>query len=439
MKSIIISASSAGACRILAIVLNLVGIPLALAKLGPSRFGLLLVILSISSWIGFANIGMGRVIANTVARRSSSSSRFTVEFVSLATVLAAVINLLLFLVATGLFFLFLSFAPLEDVIAANYHEFAVTIVIMFFALSLWFFLSVFEGIDAGHHQLHRLYFFQLISYSLSLAILLLVFPTHPSITFAAYLLNLGFLLGSVFHAVDVVRRNRNLFSLNFGWRWRTIRLLTLSSLDFTVISLGLGVIFQFATGLFGFIDGPESVVELGIFMRLMQSYGSLVIAFTFPLSNLVAFRLKRRDVASVVRTVRLSGIMLLSGSIVGGAGFLILGVPILSFWLKSAIHIDRLFLVSGSLLIVLGALHFFLAALMTGAADIRTASRIHILEAVAFLPLAFLLFRALEQSGVLLAMDIVLGAGTLAMLGRLRKHSVLGRVFAVRSAYAPIA
>ena len=35
----------------------------------------------------------------------------------------------------------------------------------------------------------------LFSYALSLAVLLCVFPAYPSIPFAAYLLNLGFLVG----------------------------------------------------------------------------------------------------------------------------------------------------------------------------------------------------------------------------------------------------
>lgn len=417
----------------LAIALNIVGLPLALEKLGPSRFGLLLVILSIGSWIGFANFGIGRVIANIVARRRKRGSRFAVETISLTTMLAAVLNLLLFAVATGLFFLFMSFAPLTEVIAANYHEFVVSIVGLFFALSLWFFLSVFEGIDAGHHQLYRLYLFHLVSYAVSLATLLVVFPTHPSISLAAYLLNLGFLLGSILHAIDVVRRHSGLFTFNVEWRPQIVRLVMLSSLDFTIISLGLGIIFQLATGFFGFIAGPQAVLELGIFMRLMQSYGALVIAFTYPLSNIVASRLKMRERMSVIHTVRLSGAVLLAAASFGACGFMLFGPFALSFWLKSAVHLDNLFLVSASLLIILSPSHFFFAALMTGTADTRRASYIHIGEAVVFVPLAYVLFQTQQQGGVLLAMDIVLAAGMLVMIERLRRHPVLGELFGGRA------
>jgi O-antigen/teichoic acid export membrane protein len=429
MKSIIFSTLSAWIARMLAIALNIVGLPLALEKLGPSRFGLLLVVLSIGSWIGFANFGTGRVIANIIARRRKRGSRFTIETISLTTMLAAALNLLLFVVATGIFLLFISLVPLTEVIAANYHEFVISVVGLFFALSLWFFLAIFEGIDAGHHQLHRLYLFHLVSYAASLAAFLLVFPTHPSISLAAYLLNLGFLLGSILHAIDVVRRNSGLFTLNVEWRPQIVRRVMLSALDFTVIGLGLGVIYQLATGLFGFIAGPHAVLELGIFMRLMQSFGSLVIAFTYPLSNIIATRLKMREDASAVHTVRLSGIMLLIAASLGACGFLLFGPLVLSFWLKSEIHLDGLFLVSASLLIILSASHFFLGALMIGTADTRRASYIHIGEAIIFVPLAFVLFSALQQGGILLAMDIVLAFGAVIMTLHLRRHPVLGRAY----------
>ena len=432
MRSILLATMTSWLARFVAIALNIVGIPLALRGLGPSRFSLLLVILSIGSWIGFANIGMGRVIANIVARRRRSTSQFTIETVSLATVLAAGLNLLLFVAATALFFLVLSIVPLSEVIAANYREFVISVVGLFFALSLWFFLSVFEGIDAGNHQLHRLYVFQLGSYLLSLVILLFVFPAHPSIWFAAYLLSVGFLLGSVCQAVDVVRRNPNLFSLRFKWPKRLVRLVLLSSLDFTVISLGIGIVYQLATGLFGVIAGPHAVVELGILLRLMQSYGALLVAFTYPVSNIVASKLKRQEFASVIHTVRLSGMMLLAGASVGAVGFFVLGSPILSFWLRSPLDLDRLFLIGGALVFFLSSLHFFLAALLIGTAATKTASRIHIAEAVVFVPVAYLLFRAVGQAGVLLAMDIVLGAGVLMMIRRLRSHPVLGELLTAK-------
>ncbi|WP_028134718.1 hypothetical protein [Bradyrhizobium japonicum] len=432
MKAILFSAAAGWLARLLAILLNLVGTPIVLAELGPSRFGLLLVILSISSWIGFANVGMGRVIANTVARTRRSTSAFKTETVSLATALSAVINLLLFGAAAAALMVFMWMVPVNETILANYSESIVTVLVVFFGLALWFFLSIFEGIDAGHHQLHRLYLFQVASYAVSFALLLFVFPAHPSIVFAAVLLSLGFLFGSVFHALDVVRRNRDLFSSEWRWKPRIARRLLLSSVHFTIISLGIGILYQLATGLFGLIAGPDAVIELGIFMRLMQSYGGLVVAFTYPLSNILATKLKMRDELTAARIVRLSGAVLLAGSCLGGGVFWLFGNLALSIWLRTTIELDRLFLTAAALLVVLSALQFFFSALLIGTSNIREAARLQVWQSLIYVPIACVLFKIWGQEGVLLAMDAVMSAGLAIMIRCVWNHPVIKAAFMVQ-------
>ncbi len=429
MKSILLSTMSAGLARILAIALNVIGLPMALANLGQSRFALLLIVLSIGSWIGFANVGMGRVVANIIARDRKGASKFMVRSISTATVLAAGFNLALFCITSAIFLLVVSHIPLNPVIENNYGEFVASVISLFLAMSLWFFLSVFEGIDAGNHKLHRLYLFQLASYTVSLVLMFTVFRTHPSITLAAYLLNLSFLLGSILHAIDVIRRHRNLFAADFEWDSRVLRLLLLSSVDFTIISLGIGILFQLATGLFGFIAGPQAVFDLGIFMRLMQSYGALVIAFTYPLSNIIASHLASRHDAAALHTARLSGALLLGAAGIAAAGFLAFANEILSFWLRTPIRLDSLFLSCAALLIILSALHFYVASLLIGTSDTKAVARIHLGEAVAFTPFAFALFFTLGEAGVLLALDLTLAAGLFLMAQRVLAHRALGAFF----------
>jgi O-antigen/teichoic acid export membrane protein len=416
-------------CRACAIAINIVGIPMVLSALGPSRFSLLLVILSIGSWIGFANIGVGRVIANVVARSKTTARRFSIEIVSLSTLFAAVFNVCLFIVATTLFFTTMSLVTLDETIAANYQEFVISIVSLFGAMSLWFFLSVFEGIDAGRHRLYRLYNFQLLSYLISFVVLLVVFPTWPSIWLAAALLNFGFLIGSILHATDVFRRNRQLFSSSVSWRPRVIRHLMFGTLDFTIISLGIGITYQLVPGLLGFVYGPESVIELGIFMRLFQSYGALLLAFTYSLSNIVASHLKARETDEAIRTVRLSLLLLLFGSTVGACLFFFAGNWLLSLWLHTTVSLDFLFRAGAAFLIISVALHFFISAVLVATGDTRSPAYVQLGEAVAFLPLAYIAYRIEGQSGIFLAMDVSILAGIVIMLKNLRRHAAFRTLF----------
>ncbi len=430
MKSIIFSTLVAWLARVLAIVLNLVGLPLALKQLGQSNFGLFLVVLSIGSWVGFANIGMGRVIASIITRYSTRVPPFVARFVSMATVLAAVINLCLFCVSSALFLVVMSTVQLNDVIAEHRSEFTVSVLSLFFALSLWFFLSIFEGIDAAHHKLYRLYAFQVGSYILSLVLLFTVFPHYPSIAFAAYLLNLSFLFGSIVHGFDVVRRNRGLFVRRFAWRRNTVRLLLWSSLDFTIISLGLLILYQLSTGLFGFLAGPNSVIQLGIFMRLLQSYGALLVAFTFPLTNMIASRLSHRDNAGALHAARLSGVLVLSGAAVASLGFYALGNVLVALWLHSGIQFGLDFRTNAGYLIFVSTLHFYVAALLMGSGSTKLVARIHLWEAIAFLPVAYACFSVLQQTGVLVALNVLITCGSVLMIRRLLAHEVLGDIVA---------
>lgn len=434
MRSILLPTLAAWLARVLAIALNIIGLPLALRALGQERFGLFLVVLSIGSWIGFANVGMGRVVASIITRTAGRSPALTARLISMATALAAGINLALFLGASTLFLAVMATVPLNEAIAHHRIEFEISIVSLFLAMSLWFFLSVFEGIDAGHHQLQRLYYFQLGSYALSLVLLFVVFPRHPSIALAAYLLNLSFLLGSIAHGIDVARRNRHLLVRHFGWHRQAVRLLLLSTLDFTVISLGIGILYQLSTGLFGFVFGPDKVIELGVLMRLMQSYGALLIAFTFPLTNVIASRLAARDGDGARHAARISGFLLLGGALVASLGALLFANGLLALWLHAGIRFTPPFLVATSLLILLSSLHFYLAALLMGGSDTKRAARIHLAEAALFLPIAFASFHAAGQTGLLIALDTVLAGGCIAMALQLRRHPVLGSLAGARPA-----
>ncbi len=437
MKSILFSTLVAWLSRLLAIVVNLVGLPLALKVLGQSDFGLFLVVLSIGSWVGFANVGMGRVIASIITRYSTRVPPFVARFVSMATVLAAGINLFLFCASSALFLVVMSTAQLNDVIAAHRTEFTISVLSLFFALSLWFFLSIFEGIDAAAHKLYRLYAFQICSYALSFFLLFTVFPRYPSIAFAAYLLNLGFLFGSIAHGFDVVRRNRNLFVRRFAWRRSAVRLLLLSSLDFTVISLGLLILYQISTGLFGFLFGPNAVIELGIFTRLLQSYGALVMSFTFPLTNMIASRLAHRDNAGALHAARLSGLLVLGGSAVAGVGFFLFANGLLALWLHSGIQFSADFRISGGILIFVSTLQVYLAALLMGCGATRMVARVHLWEAIVFLPVAYVFFGVLQQTGILVALDVLITCGALLMMRRLMAHEVLGGIAASHAATGP--
>ena len=111
------------------------------------------------------------------------------------------------------------------------------------------------------------------------------------------------------------------------------------------------------------------------------------------------------------------------------AGFLAFANEILSFWLRTPIQLDSLFLSCAALLIILSALHFYVASLLIGTSDTKAVARIHLGEAVAFTPFAFALFFSLGEGGVLLALDLTLAAGLFLMAQRVLAHRAFGAFF----------
>jgi O-antigen/teichoic acid export membrane protein len=170
------------------------------------------------------------------------------------------------------------------------------------------------------------------------------------------------------------------------------------------------------------------VIELGIFMRLLQSYGALLVAFTFPLTNVIASRLANRDTAGALHAARLSGLLLLGAAAIASFGFYIFANPLLALWLHSGIQFESGFRAGAALLIFVSSLHFYLAALLMGSGATKMVARVHLGEAAVFLPIAYLCFGALHQAGILVALDVIIACGSLLMMRRLLAHDVMGEI-----------
>jgi O-antigen/teichoic acid export membrane protein len=408
MKRILLSAATSWIGRVLAIVINLVGIPIAYGALGEVRFGLLLIVLSIGSWIGIANVGFGRAVTVVVARYIQKSRHFVAYTVTTAAAVSAVINAGLVVLCSVIVVLLVHFRYVNEDIAAHLPEFIGSTIILFVVFAVWFSLAIFEGIDAGQEQLYRLYAFHTLSYVITFALLLTVFRVAPSLPLATYLLGASFLLGSVLHACDVVRRYPDLF-VRLGRRRRRLeRTLVGSAIDFTIISFALAMLYQLVVGIFGLYIGPEQIIDLGIFMRIMLSLLALIFALTYPMSSAITASLARSDRAAAIHSARWSGVIVISFFAACSAAFYWFGEPLISLWLRRAVHYDLPFRAAATGLIFLSAVHAYLAAILIGVGEIRAVSRLHALEGLVVLPTCYLFYTLLGQGGILLGIDLVL-------------------------------
>jgi O-antigen/teichoic acid export membrane protein len=417
MKSILFSAAAGWLARVLAIVVNFGGMPVLLQTLGPTRFGVMLMAISVGSWAGFGNLGFGATAGLIVARFFHRSKTFVPRAVSCVTLMAIVCQSVFFLISSAALLLMSGRVNLGPDDLLYRHEFVISALIMILASNLQLFLSIFDNVDAGLHQLYRLYWCQIVAYVLLLLLLLTAFPAMPSIAFATTLLGAGPLAGNLMHAVDVWKRHRDFFTAGVtGLRRRLVKALILSSADFTIISLATSVIFLFTTGLVGLIVGPDEIINLGVFMRIQTSIFGVILTVTVPMANLIIARVAKQDVRGAVDAAVWTGAGLLSVLGMAALGFDLLGERLISIWLRTPTQFDPGFRIMASCLIFTTAFSLYAAGVGIGFGNLRRVARIHAIEACAILPLAYVCYLFSGQAGVLGAMNAVLVAGAAASL-----------------------
>jgi O-antigen/teichoic acid export membrane protein len=440
MKSILFSTAAGWLARVLAIVVNFGGMPVVLQTLGPTRFGIMLMAISVGSWAGFGNLGFGSAVGLIVARFFHRSKTFVPRVVSCVMLMAIVCQSVFFLISSAVLLLMSSRVNLGPDDLLYRHDFVISALIMILASNLQLFLSVFDGVDAGQHQLYRLYRYQIVAYGLVLLLLLTVFPAMPSIAFATTLLGAGFLAGNLMHAADVWKRHSDLFTAGVaGIRRRLVKALILSSADFTIISLATSVIFQFTTGLVGLIVGPDEIINLGVFMRIHTSTAGVILTVTVPMANLIVARVAKQDLQGAVDAALLTGAGLLSICGVAALGFDLLGERLISIWLRTPTQFDPGFRMMASCLIFTTAFSLYATGIGIGFGNLRRVARIHAIEACAVLPLAYVCYLFFGQAGILGAMNAVLFAGAAASIAarplaaNLRQRLGAGYIFARRA------
>jgi O-antigen/teichoic acid export membrane protein len=416
MRSMLLTTMAGWLARLLAIAVNFIGMPVALHSLGATRFGIMLISLSIGSWIGLGNAGFGRVVAIITARYYQKSPTFVSSVVSHIAAVSVRFYAGLFIAFSLVFLLFAPRIDLGFDGAAYASEFVTGTVAIFFSMTLWFFLAVFEGVDAGRHELFRLYWFQIIAYTITLALMFTLFAAMPSLLLATLLLGSGFLIGNMMHAADVWRRHRHLFRSSGRPRTAMTRSVLYNSIDFTIIAIAISIIFQFTTGTVGLIVGPDEIINLGVFMRIMTSVGGIILTVTIPMSNLIAGRLAHQDRAGAVKVAIWTGVGLLSSVAIAAVVFDLFGEQLLSIWLKTPVVYEPAFRIMASSLIFLTAVYAYASGLAIGFGNLRHVARVHAVLGATVLPLAYACFRSQGQAGILLAIDIVLLGGAAACL-----------------------
>ena len=401
-SSILLAAVTAVGARLTSLVLNLVGLPIALASLGQKGFGLFLMLGGFAAVASVANLGLARVVALHTARRSTSSMVFVGEIFRMTAVTATAMGAAVFAVLAGLALAL----PWDRIIGgfdpALRTDFLTAAVLLALIMGLWVALAPFEGLAAGLHRLTRLNLFRSVGFLINLLGIVFVLPRVPTLTTCVLLFSSGIVLGDLLHAVFLIWNRRDIAFGRIRLRRRVVRSIYRDALSGLLFSIGFAGLFQFSTALLGMLGGPAEAVLYGITMRLLMNALSAVQGYYNAVWPAVTAGLK--DEAGRPRALALIrqsiGAALVMG-IAGATVVVIFGQILLRAWMGGDLGFDLPARLAAGLLCFAVVLELALKSSLLAFGLLRYSAYVTVVEAIVFLAAATFVMPRYGELGAL--------------------------------------
>jgi O-antigen/teichoic acid export membrane protein len=401
------------------VLLNLFGLPIAFVQLGTERFGTFLMLSGFMSVAALANFGLSRIVALHVAKRIYLSHEFAAQIFRTTIVFAAIIATVTF---TILLIASLSL-PWRMLIPGMqldfYSDFTTAAIILALFMSIWIFITPFEGLATGLHQLAILNSFRISGYIFNIVGMLVVLPRYSSITMCVLLFSSGFILGDIFNAAYLALTRPILIFGRVRLRRTLLRSIIGDAFSGVLNSAGFAAVFQFSTGLLGVLAGPSQTVLYGLVMRvllvglsiLQGYYGAVWPALARSLS-------KGGDLNQSINLTKQSFLVAFVAGSSGMIAFVSFVDTGFSLWLKSPIQFDIIARVSAGVLCFVVTIELALKSVLYAYGTLRFPALITMYQALIYISLSFIVMPRYQAGGGLTLLCLIYFCFTIPMLAQ---------------------
>jgi len=382
-----------------------ISIPLALKYLGQERYGLWLSITSTLAFLGFADLGIGGGVINSVSEaHGKDDTRLAGEYVSSAFFMLFSLAVLLGLVLLIVFpriswtWVFNVSTPLARAELGP----AVLVFILCFLFSLP--LGVVQRVQIGYQEGFVNNLWQIGASLLSLASLLAVIFLKAGLPWLVLALAGAPTFMTLINGIS-------LFGFRRPWllpRLRKFRaaagrrILRLGLLFFILqVSIALG--YQKDNLVISHFLGADKVSQYAVPMKLFMIAPVFLSFFFMPLWPAYGEAITRRDFQWVRRTFRRSMIMALGISSLAAVGLLFLCRPILKIWVGPSINPPSALIFGLALWTIVNSMCGPIAMLLNGASIIGFQVVCSLTMAVSSLTMSLFLVRWIGLPGPILA------------------------------------
>lgn len=390
------------------ILVSLLIVPLTLHYLSAYEYGVWLTISSIMIWITYFDIGLGNGLRNklaeAIAKNDWEQSRI---YISTSFFVLAVIMVLLI----GLLFISSFYLDWNKILNTTEHPIVhlnqiVTWVLVLFCLS---FVLKLVGVVLVAMQLPAFNdFFLFLGSLLSLlSIYLLTLFTQGNLFYVAFAFSMAPLIVYLI-AIPVTFRKYKLLKPGFKYiKLSYAKGLMGLGVKFFIIQIACLVIFSTSNFLISHFFSPAEVTPYNIAFKYFNVLIMLFTILVTPIWTAITDAYVKREYTWI--RLKMKMIMKIWAGCIGVVVLMVfLSKKVYYFWIGDAVTIDLSLSVGMAIYVLISTWNQIFATFVNGINEIKLQLRLAIVEAILFVPVAYLFSRLFGLVGMVYAMAFVL-------------------------------
>lgn len=398
-----ITTVAAGGAKVINLLVSLVTLPLTFKYLGPERYGLWMVLISIISAMGFADLGIGNGLMNAVSEAYGRDDRdLAREYVTSASVMMLGIALFLAVAGAAAY----PFMPWIRLFNVKSTAVAIEGSHGLLVLYAWFVISIPIGvISRAQAGLQKGYIPQIIGALgsvLTLIALLLAIGLHGSLAWLVFASTMGSVTATAFNGWLLFHEHPWLIPARHAFRRRAADKILKLGLMFFVLQCAATLGFTSDNIVIAQVMGAAAVAAYAVPQKLFSLVSMVAGIAVTPLWPAYGEAIARGDVGWV-RRVFFGSLWLTLAISVPTCTLLALGGPwILRLFFGKALHAPMSLLVVLATWTVVSAVSTPIAILLNGAGVLKAQAIASVFGSLSNLTLSIILTRHLGIMGVCL-------------------------------------
>jgi O-antigen/teichoic acid export membrane protein len=386
---------------VIGLLASLITVPLTFSYLGPERYGLWMVLISIISVMGFADLGIGNGLINAISEAYGKDDEpLAREYLTSALVMMLCIATVLAIAGAAAY----PFLPWTRMFNVKSGAVAAEGARALLVLYSWFVISIPLGVvTRAQGGLQKGYLPQIIGAIGSIGTLLAllgVIALHGSLAWLVFASTFGAIASTLVNGWVLFHEHPWLVPVRHAYRRNSAEKILRLGLMFFVLQCAVAVSYASDNIVITQILGAAAVAAYAVPQKLFSFIGMVVAMAITPLWPAYGEALARGDVSWVRRTFRGSIYLTLAISVPLCTVLALAGPWILKVFFGKALHAPLSLLVVLGIWGVVAAVSSPVAMLLNGASVLKVQAIIAVISSVSNLALSILLTRRFGVIGV---------------------------------------